>query len=669
MRWIPPSVLLAILVPPASAAISPSSGPTTQPARPIVGAIRWDAWHGERGVPGRAVQKSLGPAKYHFRLPFFAKVVEPDRVEIRGDRQDIMDREITYARQAGIDYWAFVTYPPQDAMSIGLDLFLKSQVPDKPRFCLIIECQRFGKPGGYRPIIERYAQLTREANYQTELAGRPLLFILLHGIDGMARTWGSLANYRKAIDELRGLVVSGGGKQPYIVAMTFDPKGAQRLARELGLDGISSYAQPGGTLEGSPFIESRTACRRRWEQSKAIGAQVVPLVSLGWDPRPRVDNPVPWWPDCKGNHYRTAAPEELAQHLGEALEWTTRNREAAAAQVLILYAWNENDEGGWLVPTLKADGSAATARIDAIRQVLRPGGERATTRASRFSFLFAAEGVGEILRYAADGTIEWEYPAPMSRDVWQLPSGNALFCYNERYDARKDDNPSGVMEVTPDRRIVFHFQTTGQVWSCQRLADGTTLVGAASQGKLLIVSPEGKIVREIKLVNRPGHSCLRNARQIAGGHFLVAEESARAVREYDAEGKLLREIKVPFMPYSALRLPDGHTLICGQQSMVEVDAQDKVVWTLEGKELPQLGIRWFAGLQVLPQRQPVRLQRRREGRPLRDHAGEEGRLAERRCGPDRPWHSSPRCRRCRADSKVRLLRVKHANTPPPDQAA
>jgi len=103
--------------------------------------------------------------------------------------------------------------------------------------------------------------------------------------------------------------------------------------------------------------------------------------------------------------------------------------------------------------------------------------------------------------------------------------------------AGKHDNPSGVMEVTPDKRVVFAFSTTGQVWSCQRMADGNTLVGAASQGKLLVVNPAAKVIKTIQVLNPPGHSCLRNARQIADGHFLVAEESAHAAREYSAAGK------------------------------------------------------------------------------------------------------------------------------------
>jgi len=215
-------------------------------------------------------------------------------------------------------------------------------------------------------------------------------------------------------------------------------------------------------------------------------------------------------------------------------------------------------------------------------------------------FLYAAEGAQKIIRYGSNGEAVWDYPAPMARDVWALPNGNVLFCFNRDYDGARHDNPSGVMEVTPAKQVVFSFSTTGQVWSCQRLLDRNTLVGAASQGRLLVVNQEGKIVKTIPLLNPPGHSCLRNARQLPNGHFLVAEESAHAAREYSAEGKLVREIQLSFAPYSVVRLENGNTVICGQQSMVEVDPANKIIWSVEGKDLPEVGIRWFAGIQVLP---------------------------------------------------------------------
>lgn len=214
--------------------------------------------------------------------------------------------------------------------------------------------------------------------------------------------------------------------------------------------------------------------------------------------------------------------------------------------------------------------------------------------------LYAAEGAQQIIQYDAAGQVVWTHPAPMSRDASRLPNGNTLFCYNEAYDSKRHDNPSGVREVTPDHRVVFDFRTTGQVWSCQRLADGSTLVAAASQGKLLIVDRSGTVLQTIVLRSKGGHSCLRGARRLPDGHFLVAEEGAHHVREYDSDGALVREIPVPFPPYSALRLADGRTVICGQKTIVEVDPAGRTVWSLSAAELPQLGVRWFAGLQVLP---------------------------------------------------------------------
>jgi hypothetical protein len=215
--------------------------------------------------------------------------------------------------------------------------------------------------------------------------------------------------------------------------------------------------------------------------------------------------------------------------------------------------------------------------------------------------LFAAEGVSKILEYDSAGKVVWEYPAEMARDAWRLPNGNTLFCYNLDYDSRRNDGVSGVMEVTRAGKVVFDFRTTGQVFSCQRLAQGQTLIGAASQGKLLIADSVGRIVREIRVRNTPGHSCMRNARQLATGHFLVAEESAKAVREYDPEGNLVQEFKTGFSPYSAVRLDSGNTIICGQKSIIELDPAGRETWSLDARELPAaIGVRWFAGMQVLP---------------------------------------------------------------------
>jgi len=37
---------------------------------------------------------------------------------------------------------------------------------------------------------------------------------------------------------------------------------------------------------------------------------------------------------------------------------------------VLIYAWNELDEGGWLMPALPPPQGEGTARIDALRKVL-----------------------------------------------------------------------------------------------------------------------------------------------------------------------------------------------------------------------------------------------------------------------------------------------------------
>ena len=71
--------------------------------RPLVGAIRWDAWHGDKGMAGQAVTRALSPQRYHFRLPFFARLISPNEAAIKGCSQAIVDEEIRYASPAGID--------------------------------------------------------------------------------------------------------------------------------------------------------------------------------------------------------------------------------------------------------------------------------------------------------------------------------------------------------------------------------------------------------------------------------------------------------------------------------------------------------------------------------------------------------------------------------------
>lgn len=338
-------------------------------AHVLVGAIRWDAWHGTESEVGILVEKTLAPAHWHYRLPFFGRVTGENAVEVRGHSPEIMEQELAFAQQAGLDYWAFVIYPEDHALSLSLKLYLASEHKHRVNFCLNLQGGWEGRGGmpAWRAKIQRYVRYFNEASYQRVQDRRPLVY--LYSVDGLvgAGLFASWEEARSAFDELRASAQAAGVGNPYIVAQGWSPETLKEQAAALGLDAIGAYASNGGGL-GAPYAELAAHTERWWDGFRATGCEVVPLASAGWDMRPRVETPVPW---VKGadirKYYDAPAPEELGEHLENAIAWCRRHPETARANAVLIYAWNEFDEGGWICPTL----TEGTSRLDAIGQVLQ----------------------------------------------------------------------------------------------------------------------------------------------------------------------------------------------------------------------------------------------------------------------------------------------------------
>jgi hypothetical protein len=214
------------------------------------------------------------------------------------------------------------------------------------------------------------------------------------------------------------------------------------------------------------------------------------------------------------------------------------------------------------------------------------------------------------------GKVEWEYETGSCNDLWVLPNGNLLF-----------NTGNGVQEVTRDKKVVFDYKgspfkravkqkdgTTkevegpSEIYACQRLANGNTFIGECNTGRLLVVTPEGIIVKEVRLLpggKDGGHAYIRNARYLANGNFLVTHYAEEAVREYNPQGKLVRDIPAKGGPHSAVRLPNGNTLIAigdrpGGGRVFEVDPAGKIVWEIKDGDLPGLPFKFMTGVQRLP---------------------------------------------------------------------
>lgn len=351
----------------------------------LVGAIRWDAWHTptritenrEQGGAVKAVERSLSPKRYHFRVPFFAKIISDSAIRIDGYTQQIIDQEIEFAKQGGLDYWAFLLYSPENSMSQGLSLYLSSKKRSDINYCAIAQPVNFSVDEGYGNGRARLLKLIKEPGYQKVMGNRPLIYIFRPD-EAWVEKVGGTEKARQLIDALRSESIKANCGDPYLVIMHFDIELAKKMANVLGAEAISDYAIWGsGGFNGTPFSELTASTRNVWIKSEATGAQVVPLVMTGWDRRPRIERPVPWetgWQkpyEGMEKYFALPTPEELAAHLKEAILWTKERKQTCPAKAVIIYAWNEHDEGGWLCPTLDENNKADASRLKALKKVLK----------------------------------------------------------------------------------------------------------------------------------------------------------------------------------------------------------------------------------------------------------------------------------------------------------
>ncbi len=194
----------------------------------------------------------------------------------------------------------------------------------------------------------------------------------------------------------------------------------------------------------------------------------------------------------------------------------------------------------------------------------------------------------------AQGKVEWEFEAPGVFDVWLLPNKNYLLASRGK----------GILEVTPEKKVVFHFKTAGETYSCQPLPGGITLVGDNQNGKLLEVDAKGVVIKEISIQTKAKpHGMIRTVRKLASGNYLVSQREDNLVREYDGAGKVMWEYKTGG-PMTALRLKNGNTLVSNAAAdVLEVDSGGKTVWSFTKKDLAAANVKPLGvayGLQRLP---------------------------------------------------------------------
>jgi hypothetical protein len=204
---------------------------------------------------------------------------------------------------------------------------------------------------------------------------------------------------------------------------------------------------------------------------------------------------------------------------------------------------------------------------------------------------------GKVFIADKDGKIEWEYKAPNAQDVFMLKGNRVLF--NTR---------SGAMIVSvKDNKVLWEYKSKekGEIHSCAPLDNGNVLITVCGQSKVIEVDKDGKVAKEIKFAEVSkfagnGHMELRDSVKTAKGTYLVAFLMEGVIREFDADAKVIRTIKTDFFKpkgvSSIQMLKNGNLLIGGGygKNAIEIDKDNRIVWSLEEKDIKGLNLGYVA---------------------------------------------------------------------------
>jgi len=215
----------------------------------------------------------------------------------------------------------------------------------------------------------------------------------------------------------------------------------------------------------------------------------------------------------------------------------------------------------------------------------------------RLLFTEYGKGPNRFVELDADGKLVWEFKPPSTAVIFQaLPNGNILFGYGGQ--------PTGVREITARGETVFDYVSKShQVFGCERLANGNTLVAEQDPCQALEVDSKGGTVRATPLTtNAKGfHLQVRNVHKLPNGNILAAHEGEGAVREVDPQGNVVWEYTGVTNTGEAQRLSNGNTLICcgTQKRLIEVTPDKQIAWEFKAEDAPELNVTWVSSVQQL----------------------------------------------------------------------
>ena len=194
--------------------------------------------------------------------------------------------------------------------------------------------------------------------------------------------------------------------------------------------------------------------------------------------------------------------------------------------------------------------------------------------------------------YDEDSKLLWETPGA-SHDGYVMDNGNILVSVDN--EAR--EFKQGTQEIVWAYKLDPINTELGTV---VRLEHGQTMiVERGTRPRILELSPEGKITREVPLQPEAEdiHMQTRMARKLPNGNYLVPHLHAFKVKEYTPSGEVVRSIPTDLLafggreehswPFTAILLPNGniHVNLTHGNRVAEFAPDNSVAWSLDNSEV------------------------------------------------------------------------------------
>ena len=399
------ALAFVLLMFPAVTQIPANTGAGSAPAK--IGAYYFDGWN-----PKASHLTERLKTEFANREPVWGWYDDTDK---------IMEQQIDFAANAGLSFWSFCWYWPEKGgpsspLNNAMMLYLKAPNRSRLQFCLLVANHkgfRIG-PKDWPAVSAQWIALFKQPTYLT-VDGKPLLIFFspaelikafgtpegvkavldqlradakTAGLPGVSiaacaaavpqsvKVFGAPESVRAALDQLRADAKTAGLPGVSIATRAAAvPQSDLEILRACGFDVLTGYnyheypcaGQVTTTNKEQSFSSMISGHESIWNLFAERGERpYIPVVTTGWDKRPweAVDVSDAQREVC----YSDRSPALVEHFIGKAIAWIKANpTHATPEKLILLYAWNENGEGGYLTPT-KAEGSVY---LDAVTKTLR----------------------------------------------------------------------------------------------------------------------------------------------------------------------------------------------------------------------------------------------------------------------------------------------------------